>query len=162
VGKVFASEHAKTAPAILAAVQSTISEYAATSVTTVGHSLGAALALLDSVYLLQHLPAGATYQIVGYGMPRVGNTAFANFVDQNLKLTHINNKKDFIPVLPPLVLGFVHPSGEVHITESGSWVSCSGRDNTDVQCSAGDVPNVFSGDLVDNLGPYNRIYMGCQ
>ena len=33
-----------------------------------GHSLGAALALLNTVYLLLHLPLGTSLSIVGYGM----------------------------------------------------------------------------------------------
>lgn len=52
-----------------------------TKVTIVGHSLGAALALLDAVFLPLHLPATTTFKMVGYGMPRVGNPAFAKYID---------------------------------------------------------------------------------
>ena len=60
----------RTATAILSAVQSTISARKATKVTVVGHSLGAALALLDGVYLPLHI-SGVSFRVVGYGMPRV-------------------------------------------------------------------------------------------
>jgi hypothetical protein len=70
-----------------------MSEYHATHVTLIGHSLGeyswlfpfavllviilttvslgGALALLDSIFLPLHLPPGTTFRAVTYGMPRV-------------------------------------------------------------------------------------------
>ena len=71
-------------------------------------SIGAAIALLDSVYLPLWV-TGVSFQTITYGLPRVskhcniprplteltsqvGNPAFANYVDANLHLTHINNK----------------------------------------------------------------------
>ena len=47
----------------------------------VGHSLGSALALLDAVYMPLHLGSSATFKVVGYSMPRVGNPALANYLD---------------------------------------------------------------------------------
>ena len=105
-----------------------MSQHSTKSVTIVGHSLGAALALLDSVYLPLHLPGDTSFRTVGYGMPRVGNKAFADYVDSHVaQLTHINNKKDPVPILPGRFLGFVHASGEVHITESNTWAVCPGK-----------------------------------
>lgn len=100
----------------------------------VGHSLGGAIALLDSVYLPLHLPASTVFKTVTYGMPRVGNQAFANYVDAHVTslsggtgLTHINNKEDIVPILPGMFLGFHHPSGEVHIQDSNAWDACPGE-----------------------------------
>ena len=87
---------------------------------------GAAITVLDSVYLPLWLPAGTTFQTICYGLPRVGNQAFADYVDANLFLTHINNKKDPFPTLPAMSWGYVHPAGEVHIRDSGEWVACPG------------------------------------
>jgi predicted lipase len=115
-----------TATQILSAVQQALSTQPASSVTVVGHSLGAALALLDGIYLSLHLSASVKVQVIGYGMPRVGNQAFADYVDSHLDVTHINNREDPIPILPGRFLGFHHPSGEVHITDSGIWESCPG------------------------------------
>lgn len=119
----------RTASDILSAVQTTLSEHGTNSVTLVGHSLGAALSLLDSVFLPLHLPSSTTFQSVLYGLPRVGNQAWANFVDTNnkVKLTHINNKEDPVPILPGMFLGFHHPSGEAHIQDSGAWDACPGK-----------------------------------
>ncbi|KAH9055744.1 lipase class 3 family protein [Lactarius vividus] len=159
----FASEQAKTASTILSAVQQTLSAHSASSVTIVGHSLGAALALLDGVYLRLHLDKTVNVRVIGYGMPRVGNQDFANWVDAHLdgQVTHINNREDRIPTLPPRLLGFHHPSGEVHITDSGTWESCPGQDNPSTLCSVGDVSNNFKSNTNDHNGPYDGISMHC-
>ncbi|KIK22194.1 hypothetical protein PISMIDRAFT_509134 [Pisolithus microcarpus 441] len=157
----FMNAQASTATEVLAAVQTTMSKYGTTTVTVVGHSLGAAISLLDSVYLPLHLPLGTSFQTITYGLPRVGNQAFANYVDANLHLTHINNKEDPIPILPGMFLGYVHPAGEVHIEDSGEWAACPGQDNPSTQCIVGDVPTILQGDESDHDGPYNGIEMGC-
>ncbi|KAF8260710.1 lipase [Lactarius quietus] len=153
----FAAEQAKTAQTILAAVNGQLSQHGASSVTVVGHSLGAALALLDAVYLPLHLPEGTSVRMVGYGLPRVGNGAFADYVDASgvLTVTHVNNREDPVPILPGRFLGFVHPSGEVHVQDSGAWDACPGQDNPSTLCVVGDVPNVFDGNTSDHLGPYD-------
>jgi len=156
----FASEQTKTATAVLSAVKTAISAHGATKVTIVGHSLGAAIALLDGVYLPLHI-SGVTFRVVTYGMPRVGNQAFANYVDSHLTLTHINNKEDLVPIVPGRFLGYVHPAGEVHIMDNAQWVSCPGQDNTSTECVVGDVPNIFDGDTSDHDGPYDGVTMGC-
>ncbi|KAF8258441.1 alpha/beta-hydrolase [Lactarius quietus] len=159
----FAAEHAKTAQKILSEVKKLLTKNGASSVSLTGHSLGAALSLLDAVYLPLHLPAGTAVRMVGYGMPRVGNAAFADYVDASvvLALTHVNNREDPIPIVPGLSLGFVHPSGEVHIQDSGTWVACPGQDNPSVMCIVGDVHNVFESNILDHLGPYDDdIFMG--
>ncbi|KAI0732123.1 Alpha/Beta hydrolase protein [Fomitopsis betulina] len=159
--KGFAAAQAKTATDVLAAVQTTMSTYSTSNVALVGHSLGAAIALLDAVYLPLHI-SSATYTYVGYGLPRVGNQAFANYVDAlSTSVTHINNKEDPIPIVPGMGLGYVHPSGEVHIEDSGEWAACPGQDNPSTQCIVGDVPNILDGDESDHDGPYNGVTMGC-
>jgi len=138
-----------------------MSKYSATQVTMVGHSLGGAIALLDSVYLPLHLPSSTTYKTVCYGLPRVGNQQFADYIDANADLTHINNKKDPIPILPGRFLGFHHPAGEVHIQDLGDWDACPGQDDTSTLCIVGDVPDIFEGDVSDHDGPYDGVEMGC-
>lgn len=157
----FGDAQASTATDVLAAVESTMSTYDTKSVTMVGHSLGAAITLLDSVYLPLWLPAGTTFTTIGYGLPRVGNQAFANYVDANVHLTHINNEEDPIPICPGRFMGFVHPAGEVHIEDSGEWAACPGQDNPSTQCIVGDVPEIWDGDESDHDGPYNGVEMGC-
>ena len=92
-------------------------------------SLGAAIALLDAVYLPLQI-SGITTRFIGYGLPRIGNQAFADYIDSlsaKLSVTHINHEEDVVPILPGRGLGFHHPSGEIHIQDSGAWVSCPGE-----------------------------------
>lgn len=158
----FAGEQAKTAQTILTAVSTLLSQNGASSVVVTGHSLGGALALLDTVYLSLHLPTGTRVRGITFGMPRVGNGAFANYVDETRKgdLTHINNKEDPVPILPGKLLGYTNPSGEVHILDSGSWVACPGQDNPSTSCSTGDVPTLIQGKTSDHDGPYDGVTMG--
>lgn len=66
-------------------------------------------------------------RFIGYALPRVGNQVFANFVDgSGVQVQHINNMEDLVPILPGRFLGYHHPSGEIHIQDSGTWVSCPG------------------------------------
>ncbi|THH16687.1 hypothetical protein EW146_g3996 [Bondarzewia mesenterica] len=177
----FGMAQAKAAPDMLAAVQKTISEHNAASVTVVGHSLGAAISLIDSVYLKLHLPSSVTITTILYGLPRVanffslpghivtdpmslfkvGNQAFADYIDANLHLTHINNKKDPVPIIPGRFFGYVHPAGEVHIMEDNEWVSCPGQDNSSTECIVGAEPNLFDSDSSDHDGPYDGVEIGC-
>jgi pimeloyl-ACP methyl ester carboxylesterase len=153
-----------TASKVLDTVKQVISAYGTSTVTTVGQSLGAALALIDSVFLRLQLPATISVNYVGYGLLRVGNQAWADLVDAQLpagNVVHINNQKDPVPIVLPLSLGYHHPSGEIHIQESGDWVACSGQDNPSDLCIVGAVPSIFSGNIVNHNGPYNGIICEC-
>ncbi len=163
-----------TAHAVLQAVQQAMSTYGTNTVVTTGHSLGqshlvpssptdepripgAAISLLDALFLPLHIPT-VTVSFIGYGLPRVGNRAFADYVDaQPISVTHINNKEDVVPILPGMFLGFHHSSGELHIQDSDAWVACAGQDNPSEECIVGDVPNIFEGDQSVHRGPYNGV-----
>jgi pimeloyl-ACP methyl ester carboxylesterase len=72
VHAAFQDGHQLTAATILAAVKQVIAERSATKVTTVGHSLGGALAVLDGLYLRLNLPANVQVVTRTFGQPRVG------------------------------------------------------------------------------------------
>ena len=154
----------RTATQILSAVQGVLSKFGTSTVTTVGHSLGAALSLLDCIYLRLQLPADISVYAVLYGLPRVGNQDFANFVDSLMQgqVTHVNNKQDPVPILPGRFLGYHHPSGEIHIDSSNKWEVCPGQDNTFKLCSVGAVPTLVFGNTRDHNGPYDGISMPCN
>ncbi|KAK7437361.1 hypothetical protein VKT23_018606 [Stygiomarasmius scandens] len=152
----FADAHAETATDVLAAVQTALANNNVNSVTIVGHSLGGALAVLESIYLPLHI-SGPTFKTVTYGTPRIGNAAFADYVDAHTDLTRVNNKEDLIPIVPGRGLGFAHPNGEVRIQDNDQWITCPGHDNTDERCTTGAVGNIFEGNIIDHLGPYNGI-----
>ena len=94
----------------------------------VGHSLGGALAELDSLFMRLNLPEGTTIRGVTFGTPRVGNPAWATYFDSQIAhFTRINNKRDMVPTVPGRRLGFRHPREEIHIQEDGSVVVCPGE-----------------------------------
>jgi len=156
----FKDAQARSAQDVLAAVQQTLDDNGSSNVAVVGHSLGAAIALIDTMFLSMNLDSSVNVRHIGYGLPRTGNKAFADLVDSTLDSTHINNQKDFVPILPGRFLGFHHPSGEIHIREDGTWVSCAGQDNTDSRCTVGDVSNLLKGKLANHDGPYDGVTMG--
>ncbi|VDB87982.1 unnamed protein product [Peniophora sp. CBMAI 1063] len=161
----FATAHSRSAPYVSAAIQTVLDFHDASSVTVVGHSLGAALALLDGAYLSLHLPPEMPVTVIGYGMPRVGNAAWADFVDglaPRLRVVRVNNGHDPVPIVPGQFLGYRHPSGELHINTPGEWTACPGQDNPSVNCSVGAVPDVLSADLHAHSGPYDGVWMGCE
>ncbi|KAH8833454.1 lipase [Flagelloscypha sp. PMI_526] len=165
----FQIAHANSAEDVLNAVKTTMSTHGTNKIITVGWSQGGALALLDGVHFHLTLPQ-ADVSVYGYGMPRVGNRAWANFVDQAMpgKVTRINNKDDPIPTLPGRGKGqeYHHVSGERHITDDGSWVFCPGQDNSDSKCTTGRLESffklLFRHDLSDHPGPYNGIFVTCS
>ncbi|KAF8181315.1 Alpha/Beta hydrolase protein [Pholiota molesta] len=158
----FRDEHAKTASAILTEVKRLISVKGTNSVTVVGHSLGGALAELDSLFLTLNLPATTSIEAYTYGTPRVGNPDFASLIDAKVaNFRRIDNELDLIPIVPGRFLGFQHPHGEIHILSPGNAVSCPGDDDaTDSQCQIQSVPNIADGNILNHLGPYEGIYIG--
>ena len=154
----------RTAPYVIQVVDSLLSEYPSADVTVVGYSLGAAIALLDGVFLRLQLDPQIKVKVIGYGMPRVGNQDFATFVDAILpnEVVRINNMRDPVPVVPGLQFGYVHCSGEIHIQEqSGEWDKCPGPENPSPLCTDGTVTSLANATLTDHVGPYNKIMMRC-
>ncbi|KAI9508341.1 alpha/beta-hydrolase [Russula earlei] len=160
----FAKEHKKSARPILAEVKRLMVAHSSTHVVLVGHSLGGAVAELDSLYMKLNLPADTTVRGVTFGTPRVGNQAWATFFDSQVSdFTRINNKRDPVPIIPGRALGFRHPSGEIHIDQDGSVYICPGPDNTvGLRCTNHMVPNVGHGNVDDHSGPYNGIFIGTK
>jgi len=150
----FQQTFARSATDILHAVQSGISTYGASHVFVVGHSLGAAIGLLDGLYLKLQLPSTPVTTTL-FGLPRVGNQAFANYIDAHaLSLQHVTNDNDMIPRLPSTDFGYEHPSGEVFITQVGgsTYDSCPGQEN--YNCAIG----IFF--LEDSISPHDGPYAG--
>jgi len=148
----------RTTDIVLSTVSSALKSNNANKVTVVGHSLGAAISVMDAIRLRQSLDASVQMTTTVFGLPRGGNQDWANFVDAQLgsTFTHITNKNDPAPRLPPTFIDFQQPSGEVHINTDNSVVSCPGQENE--HCS--DNNNIEDVSIDDHLGPYfNGIFL---
>lgn len=96
----FLDAQAETAPQILAEVRSLLSQHNTNSLTLVsikvifvflplilgqvGHSLGGAIAEIDSLFFALNIP-GVSIKTVTYGTPRVGNLDFAQLIDSYVR-----------------------------------------------------------------------------
>ncbi|CRG91706.1 hypothetical protein PISL3812_08757 [Talaromyces islandicus] len=112
-----------------------------------GHSLGGAIAQLAFASL-----SDAKYKVIAaytYGQPRVGNQAFANYIDGLAgasedkignfhRVTHYN---DGVPLLPPRIFGFSHSLTEfwesTNKSEESTTYRCYGQESFECNDSAG-------------------------
>ncbi|KAK0202425.1 Alpha/Beta hydrolase protein [Desarmillaria ectypa] len=145
----FKETQEKSAEDILQAVTTALSDHNANSVTLVGHSLG----LLWRTVALGCCISTSPTDERNFQDDRLGHASCGN-------LARINNKQDFIPTLPVRLLGFHHPSGEIHINDN-NWNSCSGQENPSHECTDGAVETIFSSDVFDHSGPYDGITICC-
>jgi hypothetical protein len=94
----------------------------------IGHSLGGAIVELDTLFTTLNLPKGMTIQGVMFGIPRVGNPAWATFFDSQVSnFMRINNKYNPVPVVPRRLLSFWHVATEIHIQQDGRAAICPGE-----------------------------------
>jgi triacylglycerol lipase len=68
-----------------------------------GHSLGGALATLAAA----HAGSDVVQGLYTYGSPRAGDAVFASVLPQRAYLRFVH-RDDWVPLIPPEVLGFVH------------------------------------------------------
>ncbi|KAI0071575.1 alpha/beta-hydrolase [Panus rudis PR-1116 ss-1] len=162
----FQKTQGRTADLVLSTVQSALASTKYNRVLVTGHSLGAAVATLDAHMLKMNLPSTVEINAVLFGLPRVGNEAFASMTDASFPtFSRITNQDDPVPIVPPRFLGYQHPSGEIHITsvdkDSGkaTLVACSGQENEN--CAEGN--SALDGSIANHLGPYfNDISFGAD
>ena len=74
----------RTRDVILSGVQTAFKSCRGCSVLVAGHSLGAALALIDGVYLRAQLPASVPIAVRPIALPAVGNDDFVTWVDETV------------------------------------------------------------------------------
>lgn len=116
------------------------------SISVVGHSLGAALAILGANELRL---MGLDITLINYAGPKVGNLNFGNWMDSMWNtqkysnalqeeisylpkntFTRVVNKGDIVPLAPPLALGFAHCgcgiqlNSKSRMTLLGKWKKC--------------------------------------
>ncbi|KAJ7653405.1 alpha/beta-hydrolase [Mycena rosella] len=142
----------RTADGLLAGVKAGLASTGVNKVVVTGHSLGAALATMTGAMIKGAVDPSVNVVVTTFGLPRGGNQAWANFLDSNVGVTFVTNQNDPVPTVPPLLLGFAHSSGEVHIVDSSqtNLVACPGHDNE--HCATGN--SLFHVSIANHLGPY--------
>ncbi|KAJ3733933.1 alpha/beta-hydrolase [Lentinula guzmanii] len=156
-----------TSSIILTEVKKALIEYQSHSVLITGHSQGAAIATLGAVMLHEQLDSSIKKSVVVFGLPRMGNEHWANYVDSTIgsEFHRVTDRKDPVVDLPPHLLNFFHPSGEIHIEEvdengqATKVAACPGQENK--HCSAGN--SIFHDEWLNHRGPYfNNILFSCK
>ncbi|KAI9093733.1 Alpha/Beta hydrolase protein [Phlyctochytrium arcticum] len=97
-------------------------KYKGYKVDIVGHSLGAGVAVLAAIDLVDRLgdDVGSRTTVYAYGQPRVGNTAFATWLDSlSFTVYRITTKGDLIPAIPLREWGYKHSRPELYIPNRG-------------------------------------------
>ncbi|KAJ2035158.1 hypothetical protein GGI03_001495 [Coemansia sp. RSA 2337] len=119
------------------AVQALILDMPGYSLTFVGHSLGAAQAVLALVDYCQQAECN-NVGLVTFGAPRIGNRVFAQYVNLLLRgnmLWRVVHDSDIVPHLPQSLLLF--PSQYVH-SDREIWVKDNDRSITVCEPSSED------------------------
>ena len=130
----YQKEYKKAAPHVLKAVQKYTKALNTTKVTVTGDSLGAGIAMIGMFHLEAKLDHGIDLAFV-FGPTRVGNPQYANTVDHVFlnghRFLYAANFDDIVVHVPPRVLGFQHPNGQIWINpaNSTSWKYYPGQEN---------------------------------
>ncbi|KAJ7324045.1 alpha/beta-hydrolase [Mycena albidolilacea] len=142
----------RTADGLLAGVQAGLQNFGVKKVVVTGHSLGAALATMTGAMIKSAVDPSVEVVVTTFGLPRSGNEAWADFLDSNVGVTFVTNQNDPVPTVPPLLFGYTHSAGEVHIVDGSQTniVSCPGHDNE--HCAAGN--SLLHVSLANHFGPY--------
>jgi len=154
----------RTSQEILESVNAGIAKFNATNVIITGHSLGAAMGLLDTMFLASQLGPSINIRAIGFGLPRVGNKEWADFVDKtaqdrNIDFEFVVNNDDPVPRLPPVALGFQHPSGEIFQKNNDGSIEtlqCPGQENEN--CLG--LSSLLEANIGDHDGPYAGVELG--
>ncbi|KAJ7616566.1 alpha/beta-hydrolase [Roridomyces roridus] len=153
----------RTADGLLAGVQKGLADTGVKKILVTGHSLGAALASMTGLMIKNAVDPSVDVTVTTFGMPRGGNTNWANLLDQTSPVTFVTNQDDPVPSVPPKFLGFQHTQGEIHVTDAdtNTAVDCPGQDN--VNCITGNSVLQSSTGILNHLGPYfNGLSFGGQ
>ncbi|KAJ3741672.1 alpha/beta-hydrolase [Lentinula detonsa] len=154
-----------TSSIILTEVKKALIEYQSQSVLITGHSQGAAIATLGAVMLHEQLDSSVKKSVVVFGLPRMGNEHWANYVDSTIgsEFHRVTDRKDPVVDLPPHLLNFFHPSGEIHIEEvdengqATKVAACPGQENK--HCSAGN--SIFHDEWLNHRGRFMNFQSYC-
>lgn len=103
--------------------------YPSYRIVVTGHSLGAALATLAAIDLIE---SGFDSQLFNFGCPRIFDDNCAKYASDTItNRARVTHYKDIVPHVPPPVMGYTHISGEWYEDENGNIKSCNGFEDED-------------------------------
>jgi len=136
---------------ILSGAQLLNQTYPGKQLCITGHSLGAALAGVCAVDLIEE--GYSNLLVYTYGEPRIGNLNFANYMQTILpNYYRVINDRDIVPKLPYQWMGFHHQTQEIWETPEGAknFKQCSQTNGEDPTCS----DSVDSESIFDHIHYY--------
>ncbi|KAJ9060191.1 hypothetical protein DSO57_1033499 [Entomophthora muscae] len=137
---------------IIPTVRTLVSKHKNYTITITGHSLGGAVSSLSSLMLKRQLNIPwSSIKLVTFGQPRVGNEAFANWMNRQAS-THLRvvNNRDKVPHVPPYTMGYAHHHREIFLV--GKTIkSCTSLELEDATCSNSRVPLLSTLDHINYL-----------
>ncbi|KAJ7780069.1 alpha/beta-hydrolase [Mycena maculata] len=142
----------RTADKLLAGVMAGLASTGVKKVLVTGHSLGAAVATMTGAMIKDAVDPSVAVSLIVFGLPRGGNQAWADFLDSGVGVTYMTNQNDPVPTVPPELLGFHHPTGEIHSVDAtqSNFIACPGQDNEN--CSTGN--SLLAVNETNHDGPY--------
>ncbi|KAG9224262.1 hypothetical protein CCMSSC00406_0004761 [Pleurotus cornucopiae] len=134
----------RTADGVLSGVQKGLGANNVNKVIVTGHSLGAAIAVMDAMMLKEALGSSVEITTTVFGLPEVvmrnGLTLLIKLCVK-IPLIYLTRRTDGValhdpvPILPPRLIGYQHPQGEIHINavdgngDATDIVACPGQEN---------------------------------
>jgi len=73
-----------------------LNQTGAKTIEVTGHSLGAAIAVMDAVMIKQNVPSDVDVVTRVFGLPRGGNQEWADFVDKTVRISFFKEIKILI------------------------------------------------------------------
>jgi predicted lipase len=134
VHKGFFNQYNKVQSQILTAITYYLYFDPKAPIYVTGHSMGAALSVLCSLDVQDQLGV-QVLPLYNFGLPRLGDTAFAAYVEKELTLWRVTHWRDPVPHLPLEAMGFRHPSTEVFYTSSNDAFTVCDGSGEDPKCS---------------------------
>ena len=105
----FQDTFGRTVDNITSTVSSALQSKNVKKLTVVGHSLGAAVAVLDAVHLREVLDSSIQMTTTVFGLPRSGNQDWADFVDSTVRFFREAIYYSILTHLAPII-AWKHPS----------------------------------------------------
>lgn len=133
-------------------------KYPTATISVAGYSLGGALATFSALEL--QAQQNRVTELYTFGAPRVGNAAYANYINRMIPTRYRPVfRNDIIPQLPSTNMGYKHHANQVFFTEDFKKMKVCDDSGEDRTCSSSVPP--LQRTLNDHLA-YSYIDQDCD